>query len=283
MEMQPSARQMPDSIRIAGSITHLSADVCGAIALVGSHGGRAVALDALSRRVGALIVHDAGVGREDAGVAALEILQEYQVPCAAVSHRSARIGDADDMLVRGLISHANECSRLLGVEAGLKVRSALECLEGAVLEVPATGGVPTAEEGFRTIQISDKSRRQRGIFALDSASSIKPAHDGAIVITGSHGGLPGGADENVIKAPVFLAAFNDAGIGIDDAGISRLPVLDRIGIAAVTVDAMSARIGDGISTLLTGVISRANERACDLGARVGQFLLPLVEETNRLE
>ena len=40
-----------------------------------------------------------------------------------------------------------------------------------------------------------------------------------------------------------LVTFNDAGIGKDSAGIGRLPLLQRRGIAALTVSAHSARIG----------------------------------------
>ncbi|MEM7523403.1 MAG: hypothetical protein AAF360_06540, partial [Pseudomonadota bacterium] len=53
---------------------------------------------------------------------------------------------------------------------------------------------------------------------------------------------------------------------------TRLPALDGRGVAAVTVGHQSARIGDAVSALETGVISAANERAAALGARVGAGL-----------
>jgi hypothetical protein len=49
--------------------------------------------------------------------------------------------------------------------------------------------------------------------------------------------------------------------------VSRLPALDRRGIAAATVSAASARIGDARSTYEDGVLSRVNARAAALGLR----------------
>ena len=65
------------------------------------------------------------------------------------------------------------------------------------------------------------------------------------------------------------ALYNDAGIGKDEAGTSRLPALNARGIAAATVSAASARIGDARSTYEDGSISRVNTRAAALGLREG--------------
>ncbi len=96
-----------------------------------------------------------------------------------------------------------------------------------------------------------------------------PEHEGTIVVTGSHGGLLGGKPETALKYDARAALFNDAGIGVDDAGITRLPALDTRGIAAATVAAASARIGDARSTWEEGILSRVNACAAALGARLG--------------
>ncbi len=88
-------------------------------------------------------------------------------------------------------------------------------------------------------------------------------------MTGSHGGLLGGRPETALKYDALAAVFNDAGIGVDDAGITRLPALDRRGIAAATVAATSARIGDARSTYEDGIVSRFNSRAAALGIAKG--------------
>ena len=68
---------------------------------------------------------------------------------------------------------------------------------------------------------------------------------------------------------MLAALYNDAGIGKDAAGTSRLPALDARGIAAATVSSVSARIGDARSTYEDGIISRVNARAASLGLREG--------------
>src|SRR5262249_31189639 len=107
------------------------------------------------------------------------------------------------------------------------------------------------------------------VWALDSASLVLPEHKHSIVITGSHGGLLGNRPETALKYDVLGALYNDAGIGKDAAGVSRLPALDARGIAAATVSAASARIGDARSTYEDGVVSRVNARAAALGLRAG--------------
>jgi len=52
-------------------------------------------------------------------------------------------------------------------------------------------------------------------------------------------------------------------------GVSRLPALDRRGIAALTVAAASARIGDARSSYEDGVLSRVNGSAAALGLKPG--------------
>jgi hypothetical protein len=98
---------------------------------------------------------------------------------------------------------------------------------------------------------------------------VKESDNGSIVVTGSHGGLLGGKPETAIRIDALAAVYNDAGVGMDNAGISRLEPLDARGIAAVTVDAKTARIGDARSTWETGKISHANQLAKTYGAERG--------------
>jgi hypothetical protein len=63
--------------------------------------------------------------------------------------------------------------------------------------------------------------------------------------------------------------FNDAGVGLDDAGIRALHLLQDACIAACAVGHRSARIGDARSTLESGLISHLNAAAQALGCRSG--------------
>jgi hypothetical protein len=107
------------------------------------------------------------------------------------------------------------------------------------------------------------------VWAIDSASLARPEDAGCILVTGSHGGLLGGKPETALKVEALAALFNDAGTGRDRAGLTRLPALDRRGIAAATVSAESARIGDARSTYEDGIVSAVNRTAAQIGAVVG--------------
>lgn len=108
------------------------------------------------------------------------------------------------------------------------------------------------------------------VAVLDSITEAVGGPPGQVVVSGSHGGISAG--RFALEARVWLAVFNDAGVGLDSAGIAALPLLQAQGIAACTVAHDTARIGEGASTLATGVVSHANAAALALGLRPG---LPL--------
>ena len=252
---------MPAPIVIADSITRVGPEAAGAVVVNASHGGIYAAYLAAKLGCAAAIFNDAGVGREGAGIGGLDYLQRLGIPAATVGHMTARIGDGADMLARGIITHANPLALALGVRPGMACRDAASALTRAE---PTQAAPPPALEGAFLL-VSDRPQ----VWALDSASLVAPEHHDAIVVTGSHGGLLGGRPETALKYDVRAAFYSDAGIGIDEAGVSRLPALDRRGIAAATVAADSARIGDARSSYEDGVLSRANARAAALGLRPG--------------
>jgi len=107
------------------------------------------------------------------------------------------------------------------------------------------------------------------LVCVDSVSLVEPEDAGQIVVSGSPGGLVAGQHALAIAVDARAAFYNDAGIGCDEAGVSRLPALAARGIVAATVAAASARIGDGRSTLEDGIVSRANALAAELGVAPG--------------
>jgi hypothetical protein len=251
----------PALILTADSITRIGAEARGVVVVNGSHGGVYAAYVAAKLGVAAVIFNDAGIGRERAGIAGLDFLADLGVPAAAIGHMTARIGDGADMLARGVVTAANGAAAALGCAADMPCRAAaLALAHGA----GAGRAPPPALESVFLISV-----RPPPVWALDSASAVGPEHRGAIVVTGSHGGLLGGKPETALKYDARAALFNDAGIGIDEAGTTRLPALDRRGIAAATVAAASARIGDARSTYEDGILSRVNARAAALGAAPG--------------
>lgn len=101
------------------------------------------------------------------------------------------------------------------------------------------------------------------IYELDSISAVTPDMRGQIVISGSHGGVS--AAHLALAHPPALVVLNDAGIGLDNAGIRGLAILEQHGVAACTVSHLSARIGEAASTRRTGVVSHANALAAEAG------------------
>jgi hypothetical protein len=107
------------------------------------------------------------------------------------------------------------------------------------------------------------------IFVIDSISAVTHEMRGQIVVTGSHGGRS--AAHLALAHPAAFVVFNDAGVGLDNAGIAGLEILQLKGVAACTVSHGSARIGEAPSTLATGVVSHANSLAHDGSVRAGQL------------
>ncbi len=258
---------------IADSITRVGTEAGGAVVVNGSHGGIYAAYVAAKLRVAAAVFNDAGVGRDQAGIAGLDYLAGLGIPAAAVGHDTARIGDGADMIERGSITHANSPAIALGCGPGLACRDAAAALQQAS---PSTREPPPALEAAFLL-----TAEAPAVWALDSASLVAHEQIGTIVVTGSHGGLLGGRPDTALKADALAALFNDAGIGMDEAGVTRLPALDARGIAAGTVAATSARIGDARSTYEDGILTRVNQRAAMLGIGSGMTAREFVEIVRR--
>jgi hypothetical protein len=269
----PDIVDVPEGILLADSVNYLDSAARGRVVIAGSHGGTYAAYKAADSGARAVILNDAGVGRQDAGIACLDYCERIGMAAAVVAHTSARIGEAADMLRRGVISHANLPARAVNCTPGTPCGPAAVCLKG----VPLPVGTPPRYEETRFL-ISDGRPR---IICIDSASLVKPEDVGQIVITGSHGGLIGGRRDKAFNVQAFIAVFNDAGLGIDQAGIGRLDPLNDRGIAGICVAHTSARIGESRSTYYEGVISHVNQQAITLGASRGEALRDFVERVRR--
>lgn len=103
----------------------------------------------------------------------------------------------------------------------------------------------------------------RHVLLVDTIAHLRPGDGGAVVMTGSHGGVSSG--EYAARAPIAIVFFNDAGGGKDAAGMAALAFLEERGIAAGTVSHDSALIGDARETWQHGVISHLNSQASAAG------------------
>ena len=107
------------------SITKVTPEDAGAIVVCASHGGSSSGEFALEVPLKAVIFNDAGVGKDNAGIAALEMLQKRGVAAGTVAHTSGRIGDSLDMWENGVLSHVNEAGQSAGLARGAKVSTTL--------------------------------------------------------------------------------------------------------------------------------------------------------------
>lgn len=280
----------PPSVLLLDSVTDTDSGSASQVLVCGSHGGLYAAWLASQAQVRAVVLNDAGIGLNDAGVEGILRLADTGMAAAAASHMSCRIGSAQDAWDSGVISVVNTEAELLGVRPGMSVKAAVELLlqakkpagllpevgEGrwqcGLSGVAAAEPVPAGSAMTASTGLVDSAASGNHLLLVDSASLVGPADSGRVIITGSHGGLIGNDPARALKARAAIAVFNDAGGGKDQAGLTRLPALEQQGIAAVTVSHNTARIGGARSTLETGVISHVNKLATERGARVGSLL-----------
>ena len=109
---------------IMDSITKVGPDDARQIVVSASHGGRSSGEFALAVPLRAVFFNDAGGGKDDAGIAALAMLQDHGVAAGTVSHTSARIGDSADTWDSGVVSHVNAAAAALGFAPGLSLQAA---------------------------------------------------------------------------------------------------------------------------------------------------------------
>ncbi|HNW61987.1 MAG TPA: hypothetical protein PLX45_02035 [Piscinibacter sp.] len=115
---------------LVDSITEAIGTGAGRVVVSGSHGGISAGRFALQAGVRLAVFNDAGVGRDRAGVAGLDLLQAQGIAACTVSHDSARIGESASTFECGVISHANAAAAAMGAAAGLRLRDWLATLPG---------------------------------------------------------------------------------------------------------------------------------------------------------
>jgi uncharacterized protein YunC (DUF1805 family) len=110
---------------------------------------------------------------------------------------------------------------------------------------------------------------------LDSITDATDATSSKIVVSGSHGGLYPATVASIAGARAVL--FNDAGIGLDQAGVAGVLALATVGIAAAGVDCNSCHIGSAKDMHDRGVISTVNYVATALGIATGMSVVQAIK------
>jgi hypothetical protein len=258
--------ERPEPVRIycAASSATAPPECRGHVLISGSYGGEYNAWHAARHGVRGVILNDAGVGRDGAGISGLAYLDRIGLAAATADAWSCHIGDGEDMLEHGIVSRVNRSAEALGCRPGETVRACAEWLRAAPL--PRRTLPPIA--GGKRFVIREVPGEPR-VIGLDAAPLLTPADEGAIAVTGSHAALFRGRPDGVIGPRLLAVVFSDGGIGKDRAGISRLPTLDERGIAAGAAAAMSAPIGNARAIYEDGILSHVNATAERCGAAAG--------------
>ena len=262
-----SAAHDEAKILTVASCSNIRAEHRAHVIVSGSYGGRYNAFNAAKWPVRAVIMNDAGIGKDNAGIVGLEFLDQIDMAAATADARTCHIGDGDHMLAHGIISHVNRAAAALGCAPGQSVRDCADRMRAAI--VPAVAP-PAITEGARFV-IRDVPG-EPVLICADSIGMLQPDDAGRIVVTASHGALSEGRSDNTVPLAIHAVFFSDAGGGMDGAGIARLDDLERKGIVAGATLADSAPIGDSRALYHDGVLSHINSQAYLRGARVGMKL-----------
>jgi hypothetical protein len=259
-------------IYTAASSATAPAECRGHVLISGSYGGEYNAFHAGKLGIRGVVLNDAGCGKDRAGIRGLDYLDHVGLAAATADVTTCHIGDGEHMLEFGSVSHANQCARRYGCHPGQTVRECAERLKSA----PIVDTVMPPIGGGKRHLVRDTPGEPR-VICVDAAPMIEPSDAGSIVVTGSHAALFDGRPDGLIQPDVRAVFFSDGGVGLDAAGVARLPLLDQRGIPAGAVSAASARIGDARSILTDGILSRVNAAAETLGGRPGDRLQDFIE------
>lgn len=115
-------------IVLADSAAAMDESNKGDVFVDGSHCGINVGELSLHTGVGAMIGNDAGLGKNDAGIAGLKFLDKHGAPAAAVAAISAKIGNGRSTYEQGKISVVNEAAKKLGIALGMSAKDAADKL-----------------------------------------------------------------------------------------------------------------------------------------------------------
>ena len=204
---------------------------------------------------------DCGVGPAGASVAGLWYLEALNIPAAVADVMTVRLGDGVDLGTQGRISFLNQPAVDCGVRVGMTVADAARCmLDADISATPAAADVTN-----RTVVDSGPDGRQ--VICTDSIAFGLPEDVRNVLVTAGHTGRS--AVPYLLRVRPFGFICSDGGKGREDGGIAGLATVESEGLAGATVDARTARMGEGLSSYRDGIISAVNRLASAAGVRLG--------------
>lgn len=248
------------------SATHVEAYVAahpcqGDVVVNASYSGVLCARMVMTARPRAVIGLDCAIGKDGAGIAGLWYYEALGVPAAATDTLTAEMGNGPDLYQHGLISRVNDAAQRLGIAPGMRVSEVAEAFK--------TGALKPAQFDPARRLVIETNAQGRSIVCTDSIAFALPEdRERNVLCTAGHTGRSVVDYFRQFRPWAFICS--DGGIGKNQSGISALQDVEADGIAGASVDALTARMGDGQSTYFDGVISAVNSVAAAKGVRVGQ-------------
>lgn len=247
------------NVLIMDSASSVMPQDTGSFLVAGSHCSKLAARVIVPILPSAVILNDAGIGKQDWGVSGLTGFNMMNIPAAAVDCMSGKIGDGVDMYSSGIISRQNSLAKAAGVIKGMSVRDAIARLTHDHNRKSLTPNVILAAE-----------KEGRKIYLANTASYLGAMHEGSVIIVGSHGSHI--VAEHLISLRAKAAFMNDAGGGKEGCGTSGLRLLTDKGILAAAFSCQSARIGDAQDAWDNGKICAINSQASEAGIEMGMMV-----------
>jgi hypothetical protein len=206
---------------------------------------------------------DCAIGPDGAGIAGLWYLEALGIPAATADVMTIELGNGPDLYASGSLSRANAVALDCGVEVGMAVSEAAQLL---LERDPAPQAA--SEVTHRTVMKVDPDSGGE-IVCTDSIAFGLPEDRGRNVLcTAGHTGRS--AVPYLLRTAPLGFICSDGGRGRNDSGVAGLRIVEPDGLAGATVDARTARMGDGLSTYRDGVISAVNGPAAERGVAIGQ-------------
>ena len=242
--------------------SHVAAYPCqGDIVVAASYSGVLCARMVMSAKPKAVVGLDCAIGKDGAGIAGLWYYEALGVPAAAVDSNTAEMGNGRDLYDNGVVSRVNDCAQRLGIAPGMRAQEVAEAFKTGALR-------PKDFDPARRLVVHTNAQG-RSIVCTDSIAFALPEdRERNVLCTAGHTGRSVVDYFRQFRPWGFICS--DGGIGKNNSGISALQDVEKDAIAGASVDALTARMGDGQSTYFDGVISAMNSVAEAKGVRVGQ-------------
>jgi hypothetical protein len=209
----------------------------------------------------AAIGMDCGIGLDGAGIAGLWYFEALGIPAATVDVMTVELGNGVDVYHCGIISRVNELALSCGVSIGMPAKEAARQL----LEHDP---IPRAAADVTNRVVVETAPNGSAVICTDSIAFGLPEDRGRnVLVTGGHTGRSAVPYLRRMAPRGFICS--DGGWGRDGSGTAGLRLVEPDGLAGATVDARTARMGDGRSSYEDGVISAVNVHAASRGVQVG--------------